>query len=118
MLESAADITVTEGTLSGWQLNSIQCVETPGSGMTNLQNSTVDVASRTATIRVEQGESVTCTFYGTELTPTSAPVNVAGRVVDNRGRGIGGVQMYAQDLTNGQYASASQTILATTPSMA
>jgi subtilisin family serine protease len=103
------DIVVTEGTVSGWNLNSIQCTETAGPGMPNVQNSSVDVAGRKAIIKVEPGESVTCTFTSTELAPTSAPVSVSGRITDSQGRGLKSVNVAIQDLNTGviSYATTS-----------
>jgi len=104
-LESAGDITITEGSLSGWSLTSIQCQETPGDGMSNIQNSTVNLASRQATIKVEPGESVTCTFNSQELAPSAAPANVSGRVVDRNGRGIKNVWLTVQNAATGERSS-------------
>ena len=72
-------ITVTEETKLGWMLTGIECTETAGGGQPNQQNSTTDVSLKTATLIVEEGENVTCTFTGTQIAPTSAPVTVSGR---------------------------------------
>lgn len=104
-LESAGDITITEGSMSGWTLTSIQCVETPGDGMSNVQNTTVNLANRQAAIKVEPGESVTCTFNSQELSPSAAPANVSGRVVDGNGRGIKNVWLIVQNAATGQRSS-------------
>ncbi|RIK33548.1 MAG: hypothetical protein DCC55_34730, partial [Chloroflexi bacterium] len=48
--------TSTEAVLEGWDLTNIEC---------NDDNSTGDVATRTATFRAEAGETVTCTFTNT-----------------------------------------------------
>src|SRR5436190_284614 len=103
------DIVVTEGSVSGWNLNSIQCSETAGSGMTNIQNSTVDVANRKAVIKVEPGESVTCTFISQELAPSVSPVSVSGRVTDSRGRALKNVSVNVKDLNTGAVYSAVTT---------
>lgn len=108
--ESASDIVVTEGAMAGWNLNSIQCSESAASGMSNLQNSTVDLANRKATIKVEPGETVTCTFTSQELAPTAAPVSVSGRAVDAQGRGIKGVTVTVQDSNTGaRYATTTSS---------
>ncbi|MFL6468014.1 MAG: S8 family serine peptidase, partial [Pyrinomonadaceae bacterium] len=104
--EATSDIVVTEGALSGWSLNSIQCIETGGSGMPNLQNTSVDVINRKATIKAEQGETVTCTFTSQEAAPTASPVSVSGRVLDSRGRGLRNVSIVTQDVTTGIRYSA------------
>jgi hypothetical protein len=54
----------------------------------NMPNSTVDLSNRRASINVEQGETVTCTFVSEELVPTSAPVSVSGRVATEYGEAI------------------------------
>jgi LPXTG-motif cell wall-anchored protein len=46
---------VTEGAVTNWQLETLVCVDPSG-------DSTVDVASATATVDLGAGESVTCTF--------------------------------------------------------
>jgi subtilisin family serine protease len=95
------DIVVTEAGVSGWNLNSIQCTETAGSGMTNIKNTTVDVANRKAVIKVEPGENVTCTFASQELAPSAIPVSVSGRVLDPKGRAMKGVYVSAFDQNTG-----------------
>jgi hypothetical protein len=98
---SSSDIVVTEGNVSGWNLSSIQCSETAGSGMTNIQNSTVDVANRKATIKVEQGEAVTCVFTSQEVSATVVPVSVSGRVLDKSGRGVNNATLTIRDINTG-----------------
>ena len=105
--ESASDIVVTEASVSGWNLNSIQCSEVAGAGMTNVQNTTVDLVNKKATIKVEPGETITCTFTSQELAPTSAPISVSGRVVDSRGRGMKGISVVAQNVNTGEFYSAT-----------
>jgi subtilisin family serine protease len=99
-VEATSDIVVTESAMSGWALESIQCVENAGNGLINLQNSTVDLANKRAIIRVEQGESVTCTFKSTEVV-VAAPASLSGSVVDSRGRGLKGVQLIALNVNTG-----------------
>ena len=95
------DIVVTESSKSGWSLQSIQCTETGGSGVPNVQNTTVDVTNRRATIKVEQGESVTCTFTSQEVVATAMPVTVSGRVLNTTGKGMKGVTVIISDLSTG-----------------
>ncbi|MBC8509534.1 MAG: hypothetical protein H8D34_32180, partial [Chloroflexi bacterium] len=47
--------TVTEGVVSGWVLDDLSCVDPDGGSSTS-------VGTRTATIDVDAGENVTCTF--------------------------------------------------------
>jgi subtilisin family serine protease len=108
---SNTDIVVTEASVSGWNLNSIQCTETAGSGMTNILNTTVDVANRKAVIKAEPGESITCTFASQEMAPSAAPVNVSGKVVGTNGRGINNVSVQAYDAMTGAIYSTSTNSL-------
>lgn len=53
---------VMEALVSGWDLTDLECVEaTPGS--------TVNLATRTASIVLDPGETVTCTFTNTQQNP-------------------------------------------------
>ncbi len=97
----ASDIVVTEASLSGWSLDSIQCTESAGAGMSNILNTTVDLANKRAVIKAEQGETVTCTFTSHELAPTAAPATVSGRVVNSFGRAIKGAEITVRDLDTG-----------------
>jgi len=99
-VEATSDIVVTESAMAGWALESIHCAENAGNGLINLQNSTVDLANKRAIIRVEQGESVTCTFKSTEVV-VAAPASLSGSVVDSRGRGLKGVQLIALNVNTG-----------------
>jgi hypothetical protein len=103
MPESDVAATVTELAMSGWQLDSIECVETAGTGLTNLQNSTVDLVNRKANIKLEPGESVTCTFNSTERAPLAS---LSGRIVDSRGRAVGGLQVTVTRTNGNQSWSA------------
>lgn len=76
-------ITVTEGTTTGWTLSDITCTETGGTA-----NTTTSLTDRRATIKLEEGERVTCTFGNTNLSPSAAGVTVSGRVVRADGRGV------------------------------
>ncbi len=66
-------ITETDPTPYGFQLTGLVCVET------DIDNSTADVDNRTATLRMEANETVTCTFTNTaqagtlRLTKIAAP---------------------------------------------
>jgi hypothetical protein len=85
---TANAITVTESDSYGWRLDSISCVETGTGGLPNSNNTTVNLAAKTANIVVEQGENITCTFASSQLVPTSASASVVGRVMSENGRGI------------------------------
>ncbi len=104
---AANTINVTEAPVAGWLLSSISCVETPGTGLPNTQNTTVDLAGRTANIIVEPGESVTCTYTGQELQPSSATATVTGRVVTQSGRGISNIRLSIINANTGETHLAS-----------
>lgn len=95
-------ITVTEDTKLGWMLTGIECTETAGGGQPNQQNSTVDLSSKTATLIVEEGENVTCTFTGSQIAPTSAPVTVSGRILDTQGMAVRLERVIAQNAFTGE----------------
>ncbi|HEX7152034.1 MAG TPA: CHRD domain-containing protein [Thermoanaerobaculia bacterium] len=58
----AGTYTITEGTVAGWTLTALACSDS---------DSTTNPATRTATVRLQAGESVTCTF--TNLQSLAAP---------------------------------------------
>ena len=66
-----------------------------------------DLANRKVTVRVQEGEIVTCTFTNTEsLSPSAAPATISGRALDSFGRGIGGARITAMDAQTGELSSA------------
>ncbi|MEP7212459.1 MAG: carboxypeptidase-like regulatory domain-containing protein [Acidobacteriota bacterium] len=75
-----------------WTLQQIACTSQAG-GLPNVNNNTTSLPNRSATIVLEEGESVTCTFFNTQLAPTAAPASVSGRVVDSFGNGIGNARI-------------------------
>jgi len=60
----AGTYTVTEGTVAGWSLTDVTCSDTDSSG---------NPVARTATVHLQAGESVTCTF--TNLQSVASPAN-------------------------------------------
>jgi hypothetical protein len=94
--------TVTESLVAGWTLADLACVETAG-GLPNTVNSTVNLATRTATIIAERGELITCTFRNQQLTPSAANAIIAGRVVDGSGRGIPRVAIRVLNAATSEY---------------
>ena len=98
---------VQENLVANWTLAGLTCQEMAG-GVPNVNNTTVSPGTRTATIILEEGEFVTCTFSNTQLTPTAAPASVSGRVVDSFGQGISGARMTIVDAQSGE-TWASQT---------
>jgi hypothetical protein len=83
-----------------WTLAGLVCVEDPG-GVPQTDNTTVNLGTRTATIILEEGELVTCTFSNTQLQPTAAPASVSGRVLDSFGSGISGARLTISDAQTG-----------------
>src|SRR5205085_6997785 len=59
-----------EATKSGWSLTSILCDDP-----TSLNASSGDIATRAATYKLDPGETVTCIFTNTKLTPTISSFN-------------------------------------------
>lgn len=88
VFEAQDSIVISEGQVFGWQTSAINCVEEAMLDLPNMSNSIVDVTNRRATINVEQGETVTCTFVSEELSPSAAPVSVSGRVATEYGGAI------------------------------
>ena len=58
----AGQYTATEGAETGWSLTGIACTDTDADG----EDSSGDTGTRTATINVEAGETVTCVFTNTK----------------------------------------------------
>ncbi len=56
---SAGAYSVTEGSVSGWNLSGLSCNDPDNGSITNL-------GARNATIDLDQGENVTCTFTNTQ----------------------------------------------------
>ena len=98
-------ITVTEAPVQGWQLVSVQCVETAGS-VPNTANTTVDLANHRAYIRVENDERVECTFTSEVLAPTGN-ATVSGRIVDSNGLGVRGIAVSIFNANTGQVELAT-----------
>ena len=98
---SANTITVTEAPVYGWYLTSISCVESSG-GTPNIVNSSVDLVNRKASIVVEPGEQVECTFTSDEISPTAANADISGRIVTPDGRGVKGVRVTLFDAGTGE----------------
>ena len=107
---AANTITVTELPTPGgiYSLGGLNCVETAG-GLPNILNTTVNFATSTASIIVEEGESITCTFSSTQLIPSAALASITGRVLTADGSGIRGARLVLTDVNTGEvrYATSS-----------
>jgi hypothetical protein len=51
---------ITESALVGWDLTDLECIES------GIQDSTTDIPTRTITLRVEEGETISCTVTNTK----------------------------------------------------
>lgn len=100
-------IAVTENSITNWTLADITCVEQDTVPNQTQYPTTTNFLTRTATIRLEEGESVTCTYSNTQLTPTAAPASVSGRVMNEDGIGIRGVSVTLWDISSGEIRTAS-----------
>ena len=107
------NITVTESLTQFWSLTSLSCVETD-TILVPAQTqyaTTVDFSARKATIRLEEGENVTCTYKNTSQNPTAAVGSISGRVTDSYGNGIAGARVMAVNgslgLTNAVRSNSS-----------
>ena len=98
-------VEVTEAPAPGWALQSIQCFETSG-GLPNIQNTTVSLAARKASIVVEPGEHVECIFTSEVLAPTAAGASVSGQVRDAHGLGLARVQLTLVSAATGETKTA------------
>jgi len=85
-----------------WSLNDITCVETGQVGFPAVTNTTTDVPTETATIIVDEGETIVCTFDNVFTGPTAAAATISGRVATADGTGIGGARMTLQNATTGE----------------
>jgi hypothetical protein len=84
-------IIVTEGAGPvGWTLSNVNCVE---SGIADSTQNSIGPAS----IIVQLGEVVTCTFTNTQLIPSAATVSVGGRTMTSNGMPISRVTVVLTD---------------------
>lgn len=97
---NANAIVVTEQDVAHWTLGALTCVETSGGGA-SIPNSTVDLGTATATIIVEEGELITCTFRNLQLEPTAATATLTGRVASDDGSPVVGAVLMITNLSTG-----------------
>jgi len=112
------EITVTENNYSTaahpFILTNLGCDDQDGGlGVTHDSSpqtgfaTATELANRKVTVRVQEGEIVTCKFTNTEsLTRTAAPATISGRAVDSFGRGISGARITVMNAQNGELSSA------------
>jgi hypothetical protein len=78
-------ITVTESQVLGWSLSDPPvCTEDPG-GLPQTDNSVTGLGTPNATLTVEEGEIITCTFKNLQVAPSAASAFVSGRVLTETG---------------------------------
>lgn len=90
-----SQVVVTENLPLGWDLLDITCT----AGVAN-----VDLANRRVTITAPAAvdPAITCTFTNGQARPSAADVELAGKVVDHNGRGIGGAIVTLVNLATGE----------------
>jgi len=99
-------ITVNEENIPGWTLGDISCaVNTAAAATTNIPVQPAAHAG-SATIVLNPGGVVTCTFSNTQLAPTAAPATVSGRVLSAGGMPLMGVSVVLTDASTGVTRSA------------
>lgn len=94
-------VVVTEATVEGYRLESIDCTETVN-GTPTTPTTTLDLATRRASIVAQPGSDIICTFTSEPLVPTAAPATVSGRVVTPEGIGVRGIKIRLFDASTGE----------------
>ena len=109
---AAGSYTIVEDVLSGWDLTDLVCTES------DIQDSTTDVATRTITLNVQEGETINCIVTNTKrgsisvskvTVPTGNPASftftgdVAGGIAD-------GGTILVSDLPPGVYTSVESAL--------
>jgi hypothetical protein len=89
-------VTVMEDASAPYSLTSITCT----SNGTGTENNTINVPVRFATIQLEPGEAVVCTFVNSIT--TAANVRLGGRVTDAVGTPVSRASVTVQNLSNGE----------------
>ncbi len=95
-------VSITEGTGLFYALIAINCTSNPNGG-SGTNNNTVSVPSRNATIVLEAGEIVTCTFVNAFT--TAANVSVSGRTISSSGQPLARTRVTIQNTSNGDTRS-------------
>lgn len=98
---AANTVTITEGVSTPYSLVAINCTSN-GSG---VENNAINVPARFATIQLEPGENVVCTFVNSIT--TAANVSAAGRVTDAFGNPISRAVVMIQNASTGETRSVS-----------
>ncbi len=96
---AANSVSITEGVIPFFSLIAINCTSNPNGG-SGTNNNTVSVPARNATIVLEAGEIVTCTFVNAVI--TAANVSVSGKTTDSSGTPLTRTRVTIQNTSNGE----------------
>jgi len=96
------EITVTEGTTTGWTLADITCTN---NGFASAV--TTPLSNRQAVVTMNEGGFMTCTFTNSQLQITAAPASITGQVRSSDGSGLSGITIRLTDLTTGEVKTAT-----------
>lgn len=96
LIEGANTVTVTETSSALYSHTSISCT----SNGTGTENNSINVPLRFATIKLEPGEAVVCTFVN--AITTSANVSAGGRVLTSSGNPISKARVTVQNTATGE----------------
>ncbi|MFN6965124.1 MAG: carboxypeptidase-like regulatory domain-containing protein [Pyrinomonadaceae bacterium] len=95
-----ATLTVTEtNSPRGWTLVNVDCVE-------NMTQDSTRNSVGPATINLQAGETVVCTFTNSGLGVTAAPATIGGQVRTEAGSPIEGARLTLRNMNTGEVRSA------------
>ena len=94
-------VTITEGTSSPYALTQINCT----SSLSGVENNSINIPARLATIQLEPGENVVCTFVNS-IVP-AASVSAGGRITDAFGNPIARATIVLQNASTGEMQTVS-----------
>ncbi len=103
----ANSFTVTEDTSPSFDLADVTCVESGANSLADSGLTNGDLLTRQATIIVQLGELVTCTFTNGLTRSTAAPASVSGRVTDYYGRSVSNARITVFNATSGEARSTT-----------
>lgn len=97
------NLTVTESLLPGWSLSDLNCVETDTITVPAQAQfaTTVSFSNRRATIRLEEGERVTCTYKNLQIGPSASPGSISGRVINSFNSGVSKAKITVVNASSG-----------------
>jgi hypothetical protein len=102
------EVLVTQQTPnSGYRLDSLTCVSTPAPGL-GSGTQTTSVSTGLATLTLNEGETVVCTYVN--LAPTAGDASASGGIYDEDGRGLPNIVISATSLVTGDTVSTRSNI--------